>query len=289
MKFRYKCVIGAAVFFGLNLLCKGLTGNFDPEELVVPTNPGTRWDTSCLEQNFPIDTFLQQKFQYLGKGHQAFVFASEDGQHVIKLFKPHYPHIECFGRSFNFTTLPFSRWLYRIFSAQNFIQGKERDLISYYNARTLFQEESLTEYVHLTTTFNIKGKLSLSDKIHISRELDPNTTCFVVQKRVEPLNSVFTRLLKEGKTEEIRTIMQGLKKLLLRRAELGLYKPSHKFHVNFGCYGLTPIQLDIGNLVTPQDLGLDLPGMDGQVSLQRLKAWADLRYPALSPFVDEVL
>jgi len=289
MKFRYKFVVGAAVFFGLNLLCKGLTGNFDPDELVIPSPPGSKWDTSALEQNFPINTFLKQKFQYLGKGHQAFVFASEDGEYVVKLFKPHYPHIELFGKSFNFTTLPFSRWLYRTFLPNDFAQGKKRDLISYYNAKTIFQEESLTEYVHLTATSHITEKLRLFDKIHIARELDPNTTCFVIQKRVEPLNSVFTRLLKEGKSDEIRVIMQGLKKLLLRRAELGLYKPSHKFHVNFGCYGLTPVQLDIGNLVTPQDLDLDLPSMDGQVSLQRLKAWADLRYPALSPFVDEIL
>jgi hypothetical protein len=289
MKLRYKFIIGTTVFFSLNLLCKGLTGNFDPEELVSSSPTGQKWDTLTLEQDFPIDAFLKQKFHYLGKGHQAFVFASEDGEHVLKLFKPHYPHIEFFGESFNFTYIPFAKWFYRTFSKGYFAKCKERDLISYYNARTVFQKESLTEYVHLTTTSHITEKLHLLDKIRIAREMDPNTICFVIQKRVEPLHSVVSRLLKEDKSEDIRTILQGMKEILTRRAELKFYKPTHKFHVNFGCLGLTPVQLDIGNLVTAEELGIDAPSVDANTSLKRLKAWADLRYPALSPFVDEIL
>ncbi|MES2198742.1 MAG: hypothetical protein V4489_01045, partial [Chlamydiota bacterium] len=274
MKLRYKILIGSVSFFAINLICKGLNGNFDVDDLIKPSKSGSAWDTSS-EKGFDINSLLKQKFHYLGKGHQAFAFTSEDGQYVLKLFKPHYPHIEFFGESFNFTYIPFSKWLYKSVAKEAFDKRLAADFTSYVNAYNSFKEESLVEYLHLSKTSDLKHPLQLFDKINILRNFDPNDTCFLIQKKVEPLQVTLKNLLKEDKIMDVRLVLEKLLNLLNRRVELGFYKPTHKFHANFGCVGLEPIQLDIGNLLTLKDLGLaeGTPTIDLATSVKKLKMW----------------
>ena len=290
MKLRYKILIGTVSFFTLNLICKGLNGNFDVEELIKPSKKGSIWDTS-IGKSFDIDSLLKQKFHYLGKGHQAFAFVSEDGQYVLKLFKPHYPHIEFWGESFNFTYIPFSKWLYKVVAKEAFEQRLKEDFTSYVNAYTTFKDESLVEYLHLAETSDLKEPLQLFDKINVLREFDANNTCFLIQKKVEPLQSTLQNLLKEGKMADVRGMLENILHLLVRRVDLGFYKPTHKFHANFGCIGLKPYQLDIGNLLTPKDLGLaeDTKTVELTTSIKKLKMWLGDHIPSLNPEVDLII
>ncbi len=290
MKLRYKILIGSVSFFTLNLICKGLNGNFDADDLVKPSKSGSAWDTSS-EKAFDIQSLLKQKFHYLGKGHQAFAFTSEDGKYVLKLFKPHYPHLEFWGESFNFTYIPFSKWLYKVVAKEAFAKRIKEDFISYVNAYTSFKDESLVEYLHLAETSDLKLPLQLFDKINVLRNFDSNTTCFLIQKKVEPLQVTLKNLLKEDKITEVRCVLEKLLHLLERRVELGFYKPTHKFHANFGCIGLEPYQLDIGNLLTPKDLGLaeGTQTIDLTTSVKKLKIWLGDHIPSLNAEVDEIV
>jgi hypothetical protein len=291
MRLRYKIFLGAVGFFAINLFCKGLNGNFDVTELLKPSASGSPWDTSSITKDFDINALLKQKFHYLGKGHQAFAFESDDGQYVLKLFKPHYPHLEIFGDSFNFTYIPFSRWFYRTIAKKDFDKRIADDFTSYVNAYNLFKNESLVEYLHLAETKDIKNSIQLFDKLKILRNFDPNTTCFLVQRKVEPLQTTLQKLIKENKTGEIKLVLEKLLHLLARRLESRFYKPTHKFHANFGCVGLEPIQLDIGNLLTPEDLGLvdyTLP-TDLTISVKKLKLWLNHHLPSLKDDLEEVI
>ncbi len=291
MRLRYKLLLGAAGFFTLNFVCKSLNGNFDPAELLKPSRSGSVWDTSSEKNAFDIESLLSQEFRYLGKGHQAFAFVSADDKYVLKLFKPHYPHLEFWGESFNFTFIPFSKLFYRLAAKDAFNKRIADDFTSYVNAYNTFKEESLVEYLHLADTSHLKKRLKLFDKIGILRNFDPNTTCFLVQRKVEPLQDVLRKLQKENKIEEIKTVMQGLLGLLSKRVEKRFYKPTHKFHANFGCVGLKPIQLDIGNLLTPEDLKLvdyTLP-KDLNISLKKLRVWLNDHFPELKEELEEVI
>ena len=290
MKLRYKILIGSVSFFAINLICKGLNGNFDAEDLIKPSKKGSAWDTS-FAKDFDISSLLKQKFHYLGKGHQAFAFVSEDGQYVLKLFKPHYPHIEFFGESFNFTYIPFSKWLYKVVAKEAYDKRLQEDFTSYVNAYTTFKDESLVEYLHLAETSDLKEPLRLFDKINILREFDSNSTCFLIQKKVEPLQATLQNLLKEDKIGDVRIVLEKLLHLLVRRVDLGFYKPTHKFHANFGCIGLEPYQLDIGNLLTPKDLGLaeDTKTINLETSVKKLKLWLGEHIPSLNKEVDELV
>lgn len=290
MKLRYKIAIGTVSFFAINLICKGLNGNFDSNDLVKPFKSGSAWDTSS-EKSFDIHSLLKQKFYYLGKGHQAFAFVSEDGEYVLKLFKPHYPHLEFWGESFNFTYIPLSKWFYKTIAKEAFYNRIREDFTSYVNAYTMFKEESLVEYLHLSETSDLKDSIQLFDKINVLRNFDPNTTCFLIQRKVEPLQVTLMNLMKEDKMGEVRIVLEKLLQLLDRRVELGFYKPTHKFHANFGCIGLQPFQLDIGNILTLKDLGLEenTKTIDLDTSIKKLRLWLRDHLPTLNAEVDEIL
>ncbi len=277
---RKKTILFLACLMTLTLVYKGNKGTFSADDLLSPSESGSAWDTSSLDHSFPIDTILSQKFHFLGKGHQAFAFASADGQYVLKLFKPHYPHITLLGQSINFTPIPFSRWLYRTLYPETFHQGVEQDLASYINARIKFQPESLVEYLHLAKTSHLNTTLQIFDKKGSLKTLPADTTCFLIQRKVIPLQIVLDNLTQENRKEDAKLVLKRLVTLLERRVELGFYKPTHKFHVNFGCVDLQPIQLDIGRLFSIENAEIDKKA-ELQISIQKLQEWVAERCPNL--------
>src|SRR3989338_6008758 len=143
MTFKHKTVFCIAGFLAVSCLCKHLYDNFDTKDLMSPEKAGSSFDTSSYHTSLDIQAILSQKFSFLGKGHQAFAFVSEDGEYVLKLFKPHYPHIEFCNTSFNFTYIPFAKIFYRLFAKDSFQKHLQEDLTSYINAFSSFQKESL--------------------------------------------------------------------------------------------------------------------------------------------------
>lgn len=291
MKLRSKILTSGLCFLLVGHICKTLNGNFDTKDLLSPTESGSIWDVSDENCSIDVSKLLDQKFTYLGKGHQAFAFASEDGKYVIKLFKPHYPHIETSKTSLNFTYIPFAKWIYRTWEQKKYQERIKEDLTSYVNALHSFKEESCLEYIHLAKTSHLHTKIKLFDKIKVLRELDADSTCFLIQRKVDPLEQTLQKLLDENRIDDAKIVIQKLTRLLSHRFSLGFYKPTHKFHANFGCVGLEPVQLDVGRLLSKEDLGIpNSPWKpDIQVSMKKLRIWMEGHVPALVPHVSDLL
>jgi hypothetical protein len=281
----------ALCFLAVGYICKSLNGNFDTKDLLPPTPSHSIWDVSQEESMANIQTVLKQKFTFLGKGHQAFAFVSEDGNYVLKLFKPHYPHIETLGMSLNFTYIPFAKALYRLFAKEKYQTRIEEDLTSYVNALHKFKKESCLEYIHLAHTDHLHTQMQIFDKNGIIRKLDADSTCFLLQRKVTPLEDTLKKLLSENNIEQARLVTQKLIDLLSLRFSLGFYKPTHKFHANFGCVGLEPVQLDVGRLLSKEDLHLENSPWkpDMAISLKKLYIWMEGHVPALIPHVTDLL
>jgi hypothetical protein len=291
MTVRSKITIGMLSFFVVGALCKNLNGNFDTKDLLAPTKSGSCWDIEQKECSLDVQDLLQQNFTYLGKGHQSFAFLSQDGNYVLKLFKPHYPNWETFLGTINFTYIPFAKWGYRMVASHSYTQRIKEDLTSYVNALCQFKKESCLEYIHLAKTTHLHTKIRFFDKMNIMRELDADSTCFLIQKKVTPIENTLKTLMQERKIDEARVLLQKLIYLLSKRLDLGFYKPTHKFHANFGCVGLEPVQLDVGRLVKKEDLERFDPKWkpDMQISLQKLRIWMEEHIPDLIPHVSDLL
>jgi hypothetical protein len=278
-----------SAFLVLNNICKTLTDDFSLDHLIKPSPKGSKWTQESQEK--PLAA-LQQKYFYLSKGKQAHVFVSEDGEHVLKLLKPYFPHfsVRVFGKTSNirFSKLPFAKDLFGSLYAEKGLKQRDLDFQSYVNSFQLLKEETEVEYLHLTETDDLKTSLKLYDKIGILRHIDLDSTCFILQKRTDLLYPTLHTFIKEGKSAEAKEIIDAYVLLCLKFLQKGIVNPT-TVEKNFGCIGLKPIQIDVGRVLREQDIENALPvSLEGVYHCaHHMKKWLNMKAPELVPYLDE--
>lgn len=82
------CVV-FLIAYGAGRLYYRVTAGFTVGNITYALPYDSRWDIRDLNlaESKHLDYILSQNFKYLGKGCQSYVFASEDGQYVLKFFK----------------------------------------------------------------------------------------------------------------------------------------------------------------------------------------------------------
>lgn len=180
------------------------------------------------EETVSIAPLLQQKFTYLGEGSQMIAFASEDGSHVLKVFKARHEK-----------PYKFSRYL-RSLGTKDFEQSNQKWKIKFQETcrryKTAFfhlKEETGLIYLHFQKTpiplpITLKGKT-----------LDLSQYPFIIQKRAV-LAPEYIRAHPEG--------VHALKKLFRARTLKGFSDPRQTLSTNYGFIGNKPIQIDPGKI-----------------------------------------
>ena len=278
-----KFVLFILCFSILHLLCKHLTLDFDDQDLLPLCPLGSQEDTSHLPTDTPLSTMLDQPYYFFAKGNQAFVFLSEDGRYVLKLLKPGYPQCHFWGCSLSFAYIPLAKTIYKLCKQDCFQAKIHKDIQSYLNAFLCFKEQSKLEYLHLAKTSHLKTRLRLEDPLHNLRLFDADSTCFLVQKRVDPFFPTLENWIKQGDLDQAKRAIDEVIDLLADRFELGFVKSTHKFHRNFGFFESHPVQLDIGRLIMMKhstDQPLTQTILQGQA--EPLLHWLQKHYPSLS-------
>ncbi len=285
MKLPFKALIIASSFLLVSQVPIFLNGNFSGSDLILAESN----EFENRPASFSVDPILDQKFYFLAKGHQAFVFVSQDKQYVLKLLKLHYPQVHLPGVSFRFSPIPFANTFYRIFFKQELQKQARRDFKSYLNAIDKFKEESLVSYIHLTESFDLKKNIQCYDKTGILHSFPADKTCFLIQKNVPSLESTLHFLIEENKIDDAKVILKNLIDLIHLRKKLGFHEPTNKFHANFGCVGLRPVQYDIGKLLTKEDLQIDSQDEKFKdISIYKLRKWIKKDFPSLIDYLDEL-
>ncbi len=273
------CIIFLSIFSFLliNSLCKKLTDDFSPHMLTPPATPDSPWATTPIPEN--LEELIAQEYVYLGKGKQAYVFLSKDGEHVFKLFKPAPIHFQTsfFGKplQFSLSKLPFIKSLWVDFSSPHYKEIQNREWRSYVNAITILPEETKVEYLHLAATKFLQKKLTIYDKIGILHTIDLDSTSFLIQKRADLFYPKLLELVKKNEEEKAKTLLKNFLSFYLHLIDKNIVNPT-TVEANIGCLDLEIVQIDVGRLLTPQDLRLSYPKVPlSQIhkSTSHLKKW----------------
>ncbi len=291
MKKWIKVTLYTAIFFTLNTVCKGLTDDFSLNHLVRPSLKGSRW--ARTDEPKDLKNILAQKYTYLGKGKQAYVFVSEDGEHVFKLFKPHFPyfHYHLLGKpcKIGVSKLPFAKSIFEKIYTKQCEEQKEKEFQSYVNSFELLKEETELEYLHLAQTDHLQHKLQLYDKIGILREVDLDDTCFLIQKKTDLLYPALASLIKKGETEKARQLIQSFVNLSFQFILKGIDNPT-TVDKNFGCIGLKPVQIDVGRVLVMESFAKTGPNLDQiYYSVHHMKKWLTPRSKILCEYLEEMV
>jgi hypothetical protein len=233
MKWILKISLFLVCFFVTAKVCKTQTGKFTVMRITSNLTPRTEWETTPLSSDelTKIKQILNQSFSYLSKGVQSFVFASEDGQYVIKFFR--HDHL----------TAPF--WLTPSAKAKR-EQRLHREFLSYKIAFENLRQETGLVFLHLNKTTDLHRTLDLVDKLGIHHKIPLDKYEFLVQKRACLLYTALNQMIENNKIADAKETLTGLVQLLAHRSREGISDKDPDLETNFGVIGTEPIQIDVG-------------------------------------------
>lgn len=246
-----KKIIGLTLFtsliiFGSAKIYYNLTDDFRISNMTYELPHNKDWDIPGISsyENELLNEVLNQKFYYLGKGAQSYVFTSEDGLTVIKFFKFKHLKPSIFLNSLSHIPL-FSKY------AKKEIARKNKKLNSAFNgyrlAYEIHKQESGLIYLHLNKTSDIQKTLTIIDKIGLSHEIDLDQNVFLVQRKGETLETVLRELLNQNNLSLAKSRLRQILDLYLSEYQKGAYDHDHRVMNNTGFVDQEPIHLDVGH------------------------------------------
>jgi len=234
------------------------------------------------DMNIPseIDEILDQKFKYLSKGCQTYVFESFDQNYVIKFVRFHRYKIPLWLRVSSFLEKYKNK---RLYYKNKLLQDS---LKSYEIAYHYLKDETATIYVHLNKTRSINKKLQIKDRLNRVYFVDLDASGFIIQKKVKTLQDV----LNHNKNSEIELKKLAYSFLYTTKSlyQKGFINDDYNCVKNSGFIDGKVIHTDLGSFL-PKDNLMDKQNFANEFYryVRYFKKWSDKNAPFLSTYVDE--
>lgn len=279
------------VFAVLGFFYHVQTGRFREDKLLPTASRPLSWDRSS-EDTEHIKAVLSQPFFFLGKGTQSYAFVSSDGNYVLKFFRPLRPsvvfHVLGHRISMHFHHIPYAAALFSLWNAEKVRETAAADFQSYILAYDQLKEETGVKFLHLNATEDLGTKIIFYDRLHIKHEVDADRSCFLLQKRAEPLSASIETLLNSGEIARVKILLQELVDLLGSRAKKGIYDRDTNILANFGCINFHPIQIDLGSFCEKEIVkSSEIYQKEILRTTKRLRKWLEKKNPSLAFFLLE--
>ena len=224
-----------------------MTAGFQLSKIHSSFEVNPAWDLPSLsaEEKNRILKILDQKFFYLDKGRQVFVFESEDGKYVIKFF--------------NQERFRLPDWMKKIPLPAYFEKRREFELnkrrqrvipsfVSFKLAYGKMKKETAFVFLQLNRIHQFKKMLVIIDPMKRRREIDLNSVEFVIQRKAKMLYPALEQIKKEKGDEEFKNAIQSVLKLIASRLSKGIVDDDLDVEVNYGFLGEEAVMIDAGRL-----------------------------------------
>ncbi len=229
--------IGSFFYFGDDLKVKQITSNHSPRQ---------EWEVSPLSEfeKAKIDEILGQTFTFTGEGGQSFVFVSDDGNYVLKLFK-----FKRFRPSALVKLLPEIE-LFADYRQQHTIKRENKWLAAFNGHKLAYDlNRRNSGLVHIKLNAGDNKKVRLIDKWGFRRLIDLEKIPYVLQVKAKTLGDHMTTLLSKGKVDEAKEKINQLFHLYLTEYRKGIYDVDYGIMHNIGVVDDRLIHLDVGKMV----------------------------------------
>ncbi len=267
----------AALMLSLPVCAKRLTEGFRIAKmrLELPFHP--EWE---VEKNQNLDQILSQPYSYLSKGAQCYVFASQDGQYVLKLFRFEQP----------ITPL-------RFFFRKHFKKKKNRTrletkILSVFNACKLAFDKASEEtgliYIHLNPNSEKLPLFECKDPIGRTYQLQLENYRFALQKRAQPFRKTLLEAIQRGDASTVQRRIDEFLALLRSRTGKGIGNSDPNLSRNFGFLEDRALEFDFGNY----GYSADIQKPENQKEeieryTNRLRRWLKKTAPEWIAYLDE--
>jgi hypothetical protein len=233
-------------------------------------------------QYFDVDQVFNQKFKFIDKGRQTFVFASEDDKYVIKFIRFHrYSLPMCFQIC---SSLP---WL------KNYIKKyqKELDILysetmaSYRLSYEKLQRETATIYIHLNKTNFLNKKIIIFDKLGVCHSIDLDNYGFIVQKKAKSFSKELLKI--KNNSRAVEALLVSFFNNLDSMYKKNIINDDRHIINNLGVIDNKVVEIDIGRFALKQGLNKkDVLENEAYNYTIYLKKWLSKNIPEALPILD---
>ncbi len=278
-----------AILYGMSRLYYQSTGGFSIQNIQSDYTYDPSWETRPLKDSEKqlIDSILSQKFTYLGKGCQSYVFSSDDGDYVIKFFK--YQRMRPPRWVEYFTFIPPVKNYYLKKVEKKRIK-REGVYDSWRIAFDYLSDETGITYVHLNSTDDLQRLFSMVDKAGYEHQIWIDDYEFMIQKRAKMLCDEIDELMVEGYIDQAQEMLASLVDTILDEYHRGFADNDHALMQNTGVFKGKPIHIDVGQFVS-EEIVKD-PSFHMQelyTKTYKFRLWLREMYPELCDNFEEYL
>lgn len=228
---------------------------------------GQMFPGASLPLSHECEQALHQSYHYLGKGHQCFVFVSEDQKYVIKFL-----NYRRFSLPVFLKILPRSLdW------ARQQEERRASRFVSLVQSYELAYEKLPQETQLIGLHFRQGGDMPVLravDRAHRIHDIDLNQTAFVVQKKATMIFDELERRYQKNPTIGFKRELEAFLHFLTVRCDLFIADDDRDVAINFGFCGDDLILLDPGRLyVDPTLQSKERREREIRVASKRLRRW----------------
>jgi hypothetical protein len=242
---------------------------FQPKSITIPL------DEAKLKH---IKTVLDQAFQFIGQGNQAYAFLSADSKYVLKFFK--FGHLKK-NPLWNF--LPKLEILTDSLKEKNLSQQKRfmKVFDGYLIAYEDDPENTGVIFIHLNKTNSLNQSVIVSDRLGFTHTIDLDDVVFVLQEKVTPTKQVLTELLEKQDVRNAKIRIGQLFTLYLSEYKKGIFDRDHNLIYNTGFNEHAAIRLDVGKLRKNEEVKKPEFYMSDlkKIAYKRIDRWLHTYYP----------
>ncbi len=229
-----------------------------------------------------IRPILDQKFKYLSKGCQTYVFESEDKNYVLKVIRLHRYE------------LPF--WLIKL-DFPFFKEHKAKrmhyrskllntSLFSYKFAYDFLKDETKIEYVHLSKTNYLNKKLEVFNRLNQKYLLDLDSTGFILQKKANSFEKKLNLAVNDD--EKLKDLVKNFLTVITSLYRKGFVNADYNCVKNSGIFDGNVIFIDLGSFVKKDGLNNKETYNKELVHFTKyFKKWAKKKAPYIISYLDE--
>lgn len=275
------------IFCGLARGWYLLTDGFSVANIVsLHSSYNPRWEPKEVRiDQTALFNILSQKFIYLSKGSQSYVFLSEDGKFVLKFFK--YNRLRPSQLEKLFFFIPSITRYY-----QECNQEKLRMIDLSFESCILAHDELFDQtgvlYTHLNKGVGLNQKTTFFDKIGRTFELDLDQYEFYIQSWADPLEHRLNLLLTENKQREAEELIDSLLVKVKGDFNRGYLDQDPALLQNSGVFMGKVISIDVGQFQKTAALKEeDFYRKEFEHRLFILQRDLQKKYPLLSNYVQK--
>jgi hypothetical protein len=249
MKKTYiKIFLFIVLFIATERFCRLQTGGFRPHKALSDLSARAEWELAPLApaECARIQTLLDQKFSFLGRGGQFYAFLGEDGESVLKIFKHHRMRI---NSPLNRFRLPgvLDKYRCKLLGSNDLPEKRlEECFMSCKIAYEEFQEETGILYLRLNKGRQFNKSITLFDKLGIAHLFQLDDLEFVLQKRADLVYPKLQHLIEQGEREAAKRHLDALIALIHHRCSKGIADRDAVIERNFGFIGEKAVVIDVG-------------------------------------------